>query len=1066
MRTWILLVLVAAMLLPANAARRVTVSQLEQILASATAAHRSDAETAKQMGELELTERLSQSTLDRVASTRAFGPRTALALQLLSDRSAFLDPPAAEIPATALPDSIAQTHMLAAARAYAVETWSRLPNFFVTRTTNRFDDTAQIVRQGEWPIRLGLHLVGTASRQVTFRDGKEVQDPTAGLAASSNNSQELGLRSWGEFGPALTVVLADTAGHKITFSHWERSPMGLAAVYRYEVPREASHYTVTDTYFENVVIGRTQFGYSGARRSPQQVANIPRKKELRDYSENPAYRGEISIDPASGAVLRITIEAELSRGNPLLRAATLIEYAPVTIGDRQFICPARSLALSVMEGDPETQGVPNSSVASVANDAEWQNGVGNTNHYPILMLNETSFSGYHRLGSSMRIVTDEVADHPTSPSPTVSNPIPAGVPAPSLSTIASSPKPASDSQASPAPAAPESTSTADLNTPPAPPAAPVIPEVSLSEATGLPDQPANAPQPGQGGFSLKVTSRLVDVGLIAYDKKGHPVSDLRASDLEVYDNGHKQEIRSFGPASGEPPASAALPSAAPQTGASLKETSFSNRAPDPASPVSLDATPQSGATILLIDESHIAWNDMNNARTQLIKFLTTLPAGNRIGLYTMTGLGFRALFEPTSDYAALIEHLKKFMPTAGSAGNAEDEETRNRQHFDEVHNVADLNSVNGNHLDVADAAQPVDPQLLTMGSNPARASLILLAQVARHLAVIQGHKSLIWVSSDNVLADWRDQAVGIDKSPKDVDRYALHAQEAMNEAHVAVYPFDVSQLESGAITADLQHRNVELTQAAADTAALASLANGSGQANATRNMTGGRISADMSQDLHPVQGPVRQVADATGGRVIRRSGDLAAEFDSIIADNHASYILSFSPDSPADGQYHNITVKVTGRKGLTLHHRTGYVYEKEATTLKERFQQAVWRPVDMSEIAVKANVVPSANNAVVKLNIAAGDLGLQQQGGRWMDKLDIFFIQRDDAGLRAQVEGQTLGLRLKSTTYESLIPTGVPFEHSVAMKPGMASLRVLVVDENSGRMGSVTVPGNAIKVGN
>ena len=31
-----------------------------------------------------------------------------------------------------------------------------------------------------------------------------------------------------------------------------------------------------------------------------------------------------------------------------------------------------------------------------------------------------------------------------------------------------------------------------------------------------------------------------------------------------------------------------------------------------------------------------------------------------------------------------------------------------------------------------------------------------------------------------------------------------------------------------------------------------------------------------------------------------------------------------------------------------------------------------------------------------------------------MDKLDIFFIQRDDAGLRAQVEGQTLGMRLKS----------------------------------------------------
>ena len=91
---------------------------------------------------------------------------------------------------------------------------------------------------------------------------------------------------------------------------------------------------------------------------------------------------------------------------------------------------------------------------------------------------------------------------------------------------------------------------------------------------------------------------------------------------------------------------------------------------------------------------------------------------------------------------------------------------------------------------------------------------------------------------------------------------------------------------------------------------------------------------------------------------------------------------------------------------------------------------------------------------------------MEQQAGRWMDKLDIFFIERDDAGIHAQVEGQTLGLRLRSATYERLMPGGIPFEHVVAMKPGMASLRVLVVDENSGRMGSVTIPGSALENGN
>jgi hypothetical protein len=143
----------------------------------------------------------------------------------------------------------------------------------------------------------------------------------------------------------------------------------------------------------------------------------------------------------------------------------------------------------------------------------------------------------------------------------------------------------------------------------------------------------------------------------------------------------------------------------------------------------------------------------------------------------------------------------------------------------------------------------------------------------------------------------------------------------------------------------------------------------------------------------------------------------------------------------------------------------GYVFDKEPSSLKERFQQAIWRPVDMSEIAVSANVTAASDGASVKINIATRDLGMRQQAGRWLDRLDIFFIQRDDAGLHARVEGQSLGLKLKSTTYEKLIPEGVPFQHFVAARPGMASLRVLVVDENSGRMGSITIPSSAMNGG-
>ena len=82
-----------------------------------------------------------------------------------------------------------------------------------------------------------------------------------------------------------------------------------------------------------------------------------------------------------------------------------------------------------------------------------------------------------------------------------------------------------------------------------------------------------------------------------------------------------------------------------------------------------------------------------------------------------------------------------------------------------------------------------------------------------------------------------------------------------------------------------------------------------------------------------------------------------------------------------------------------------------------------------------------------------------------MDKLDIFFIRRDDAGVHAHVQGQTLGLQLKSSTYEKLMPAGIPFEHFVRTKLPWPRCGLLVVDENSGRMGSVTIPAAALGSG-
>jgi hypothetical protein len=355
----------------------------------------------------------------------------------------------------------------------------------------------------------------------------------------------------------------------------------------------------------------------------------------------------------------------------------------------------------------------------------------------------------------------------------------------------------------------------------------------------------------------------------------------------------------------------------------------------------------------------------------------------------------------------------------------------------------------------------VDARLRDLGSNPERDALLLLVGVARHLATLPGHKNLVWVSSDNVLADWNNNVSRSEKTTKFLDPLSVRARENMNEAHVSLYPLDASQLEPGGIGADIRNRNVHQVGGSGRDTEQASLG------DAAPLMKPGRETAQMHQDTHSIQGAFRDLAEATGGRALRRAGDIAAELNGIAADGRAAYLMSFTPDTPADDKYHQITVKLAARHDLNLRYRNGYLYDKEPATLKQRFQLAVWQPRDVNDIALTAIPSGSAQTRVLKIGIAATDLEMAQNGNSqtgefWTDRLDIFLIERDDDTLHAKVTGRTLGLRLRPATYQNVLREGIPLDQPFPTKPGAGSLRVIVVDENSGRMGSVTLPASAV----
>ena len=127
MRKLALLLILVGMALPAFAARRVTVEQLQQVLASAPG--KPDEEIARQLADLQLTERASSARLSQWKAELP-GPKAWLALVALADQSAFLRPPEAEMPALPAPDLATQRQIMSSAANYVSRIIPKLPNFF------------------------------------------------------------------------------------------------------------------------------------------------------------------------------------------------------------------------------------------------------------------------------------------------------------------------------------------------------------------------------------------------------------------------------------------------------------------------------------------------------------------------------------------------------------------------------------------------------------------------------------------------------------------------------------------------------------------------------------------------------------------------------------------------------------------------------------------------------------------------------------------------------------------------------------------------------------------------
>lgn len=347
--------------------RRVTVQELGQVLDADGGKH--DGDLAQELQNLELTERLGTSKF-AIWKDRVRGKQSKLALTALADASVFCEPPASDIPTDPAPDHQIQVQMLSRTVKYLDEVLPRLPDFFATRTKTQFEQRSA-KESDSWKAALADQSLREAATEIAtllYRKGHEQQIIEK---RKTKGTIRKDLNFIGIFGPILYSVLRDatTNGNGLVWNRWERGEQGTEAVFRYAVSSKAPFYVV-----ENCCL---------------------RSGEI--FRERAQYHGELAVDPATGAILRLTMESEpgwlvetdLSPVRPIRSTAMMVEFGEVEIGGKKYICPQRSVVVS------RTRPVRPLKVSDV--DL--------TVYAPYeTMLDDIAYSSYHKFGSESRIL--------------------------------------------------------------------------------------------------------------------------------------------------------------------------------------------------------------------------------------------------------------------------------------------------------------------------------------------------------------------------------------------------------------------------------------------------------------------------------------------------------------------------------------------------------------------------------------------------------------------------------------------------------------------------------------
>jgi len=550
------------------------------------------------------------------------------------------------------------------------------------------------------------------------------------------------------------------------------------------------------------------------------------------------YHGEMTVDPQDGSILRVTVQADLKPSDPISRADISVEYGPVEIGGRRYVCATRSVALSTALSESGFHGG-----IGYAGKTNPGYAVQPTAGPPQKLLNDVAFTQYRLYRAEARILTTEEAraQGVTAPASSVGD---------TQSEIAvTSPAPPLTGEGGSQSSHRDETSAGTV-----PPQAPVIDDVTNSPVAPAPTVTAevgSTATPITQVPIFKTTSREVLVDVVATKKNGDPDPGLVKQDFELRENSRPQVISSFqartkeSGGSGPPPEMPKMPDGM--------------RTNAPA------AAPDDAVNLLLIDTLNTEAQDQAQVRRKLMDFLAKMRPGNRMAIFVL-GSKLRCLQGFTSDSSALLAALNSSVQKSALLQTRSDQASN-------AEIVATIQTMQTS----PDAIQALQGALAEEGGREAGArsqmTFEALMYLGHYLSGVPGRKNLIWFSGSFpvVLFPTAEELSRTKQNP--------HLQGYMDRVKATADLFTVSQIAVYPISAE------------------GMMVDHIGEADAAGPGTGGGVGhlgsqADSAMSPYRAAGESRsntisameKLAASTGGRAYYNGNDLGSALQHAIDD--------------------------------------------------------------------------------------------------------------------------------------------------------------------------------------